>query len=110
MMVTERCENGCRAFDAQLRRSVKGKKQRGMTGLGSCNEGIQLAEAEMLGLINEEQIGLTGEGCRMDLGSGMDAPTVCATERALRGRLPQGWFLPDHRAAGFCRCRRRQKG
>lgn len=64
MMATERCENGCGALDAQLRRGVKGEKQRGMAGLGSCNEGIQLAEAEMLGLINEEQIGLTGEGCR----------------------------------------------
>lgn len=83
VMVTEHCENGCRALDAQLRRSVEGEKQRGMTGLGSCDKGSQLAEAEMLGLINEEQIGLTGEGCRVDLASGMDAPTVCATEAAL---------------------------
>ena len=67
MMATERCENGCGALDAQLRRSVEGEKQRGMAGLGSCDEGIQLAEAEMLGLINEEQIGLTGEGRRVDL-------------------------------------------
>lgn len=117
VMVTEHCENGCRALDAQLRRSVEGEKQRGMTGLGSCDKGSQLAEAEMLGLINEEQIGLTGEGCRVDLASGMDAPTVCATEAALvlrskvrseraqRVHLQRGWFLPDHRAAGFCRCR-----
>lgn len=83
MMATERCENGCRALDAQLRRSVEGEKQRGMAGLGSCNEGVQLAEAEMLGLINEKQIGLTGEGRRVDFGSGMDAPAVCATEAAL---------------------------
>lgn len=105
MMVTERCENGCRAFDAQLRRSVKGKKQRGMTGLGSCNEGIQLAEAEMLGLINEEQIGLTGESCRLDIGSGMDAPTVCATEAALvsvQRRAVNERCAAAFRTDGFC--------
>ena len=105
MMATERCENGCGALDAQLRRSVEGEKQRGMAGLGSCDEGIQLAEAEMLGLINEEQVGLTGEGCRVNLGSGMDAPTVCATEAALvlvQRRAVNERCASASRKDGFC--------
>ena len=76
-----------------------------MVWLGSCNEGIQLAEAEMLGLINEEQVGLTGEGCRVNLGSGMDAPTVCATEAALvlvQRRAVNERCASASRKDGFC--------